>query len=166
MARYCFYIPIYQKYNQRLKESSMVKKREEGLFWRSSSVTWAARHAVCSTSKHCQRKRLWFCLRCVYPQLFNQRTSANRTGYWQRCKGGLDYSASAKWGRMGLILFELHHLSQLYGPISSLKREKAKGGKKGGCGKVMVAGNISVSSWEHQGRAISINIFPLLHQEV
>lgn len=110
------------------------------------------------------RRRLWSCLLRVYPQLFNQGTSAHRLGCRRRGNGRLDYSASAKWGRTGLILFELQHLSQLYGPISCLKREKGKGEKKGGYGKVMVEGNTSVPSWGHKARGVSNNIFLLLHQ--
>lgn len=74
-------------------------------------------------------RRLCSCLFCVYPQLFNQGTSAHRVGCRRRSNRGLDYSASAKWGRTGLILFALQHLSQLNGPISCLKRGVKKMGR-------------------------------------
>lgn len=98
----------------------MVNNSEEQRV--SCFVTW---HAVYLTST---RREGWSCLLCVYPQLFNQGTLACQ----QRGKGSLDYSASAKWGKTGLILFELQHLSQLNGPISSLKQEKGKRRQEGG----------------------------------
>lgn len=69
----------------------------------------------------------WSCLPCVYPQLFNQGVSACQ----QHSNRILANSASTKWGRTGLILFELQHLSELYDPIRSQK-QGGKGGQQGG----------------------------------
>lgn len=69
----------------------------------------------------------WSCLLCVYPQLLTQSTSVSQQG----SSRSPDYPASAKWSKTGLILFELQHLSQLNGPISSLKQEKAKRKQEG-----------------------------------
>lgn len=91
---------------------------KNGLFWLSSPVTRAARHAVYWTSVRgggCDPASSVFTHSCL---------TGERQACWRRGTGSLDYSDSTKWGRMGLILFELQHLSQLYGPISSLKRKK------------------------------------------
>lgn len=138
-----------------IKWVSIKQRKQECLFWPSCS----GNRAVYRTSKRCWRGRLWFRLLCVYPRLFNQETLAHRVGCWQDGKRGLDYSPFTKWGRMGLILFGLRHLSQLYSPISSLKREKSNGGQGGG--RVTVAENTSVPSWWHKTRELS-NVFILI----